>query len=223
MRSAVSDVMTKKADVVFVREATPFKDIVECIERFGVTALPVLAEDERVVGLVSEADLLLKQEGLAEPTDTPLLEGRRHRVRRQKAGGIVAADVMSKPVETISPTAFLTDAARAMDKLRIKRLVVTDDAGRLQGVVSRRDLLKVFLRSDQEIADEIAADVLDQSALPMSSDVDFQIRNGMVTVEGVVELRSLKIILVQLLARVEGVVHVEDHLEFRVDDRVPAR
>jgi CBS domain-containing protein len=220
MRYTVSDVMTKK--VVTVGRTTPFREIVETMERFGVSALPVLG-DERLVGIVSEVDLLLKEEDPAASKESPLLEGRRRRRRRQKATGLVAADVMSTPVRTISPRALLADAAQLMDRLRIKRLVVLDEARGVVGIVSRRDLLKVFLRSDEEIAHELSAEVLDPAALPASSDVRAHVRDGVVTLEGEVALRSLEWLLVQLVRRVDGVVDVEDHLSSRVDDRLSAR
>jgi CBS domain-containing protein len=220
MRYTVSDVMTKK--VITVRGTTPFREIVETMERFGVSALPVLGDDERLVGIVSEADLLLKEEDPEASKESPLLEGRRHRRRRRKATGLVAADVMSKPVKTISSRALLTDAAQLLDRLRIKRLVVTDETRGVVGIVSRLDLLKVFLRSDEEIADELSAEVLDPAALPASSEIHADVRDGVVTLEGEVELRSLKSILVQLVRRVDGVVDVEDHLSYRVDDGLSA-
>ena len=221
MRYTVSDVMTTK--VITVRETTPFREIVETMERYGVSALSVLGDDRRLVGIVSEADLLLKEEDPAASKESPLLEGRRRRRRRRKATGLVAADVMSKPVKTISSRALLTDAAQLMDRLGVKRLVVTDEARSVVGIVSRRDLLKVFLRSDEEIAHELSAEVLDPAALPASSDVRAHVRDGVVTLEGEVALRSLEWLLVQFVRRVDGVVDVEDHLLSRVDDRLSAR
>ena len=220
MRYTVADVMTKK--VIAVRGTTPFREIVATMERYGVSALPVLGVDEHLVGIVSEADLLLKEEDPAASKEPPLLESRRRRRRRRKTTGVIAADVMSKPVRTISPRARLTDAAQLMDWLRVKRLVVTNGAGGMLGIVSRRDLLKVFLRSDEEIADELSAEVLDPAALPASSHVRARVRDGVVTLEGEVELRSLESILVQLVRRVDGVVDVEDHLSSRVDDTLSA-
>jgi CBS domain-containing protein len=219
MKQTVSDVMTKT--VIVAHESTPFREIVDTMSENGVSALPVLGQDERIVGLVSEADLLAKTQEPDASKESPLLESRKHRVRRRKATGVVAADVMSRPVETISPGALLTDAARLLDELGFKRLVVTDEADRVLGIVSRRDLLKVFLRQDDEIAKEISTEVLDPAVLPSDSDVRADVRGGVVTLDGVIELRSLALILVRLVRRVDGVVDVRDHLSFRVDDTLP--
>jgi CBS-domain-containing membrane protein len=109
-----------------------------------------------VLGVVTEADLLLKQEHPNLELDVPLTWSRRRRLEREKAAAIVAAQLMTAPAVTVAPTATVTEAARRMHTVGVKRLPVVDDAGRLVGIVSRADLLKVYTRSDDAIWREIS-------------------------------------------------------------------
>ncbi|TMR87789.1 CBS domain-containing protein, partial [Nonomuraea basaltis] len=155
----VADVMTDK--VVSVTAATPFKDIAEALINGGISAVPVTDDDNHVIGMVSEADLLRKEEFreefYREGYRPPLRARLRHPKGRQKADGDTAAQLMTSPAITASPAAT---AARLMDAHDVKRLAVLDLNGRLVGIVSRRDLVKLFLRGDAEIAAEIRDDIL---------------------------------------------------------------
>jgi CBS domain-containing protein len=150
MGRRVRDVMTPQ--VLTVDEQAPFKEIVALMDECRISALPVLDEKGRVVGIVSEADLLLKEEFPEGPAGGRLLQGRRQREERAKAAGDTAVELMTAPAVTIGPDATVTEAARLLHRHGIKRLPVVDPAGPLLGIVSRADLLKVFLRADAEIA-----------------------------------------------------------------------
>ena len=150
MRRKVKDVMT--ADVAYVHEQTPYKELVRLLTQRRVNALPVVDVARHVVGIVSEADLLLKQQHPADSFQRFLLEGRRRRVERAKATGGTAAELMSRPAITVGPDATVAEAARLLRVHLIKRLPVVDPLRRLVGIVSRSDLLSVFLRPDDEIA-----------------------------------------------------------------------
>jgi CBS domain-containing protein len=139
----VRDVMT--AEVVVVRDRTPFKEIVGLMRQHNVSALPVVDATDELVGIVSEADLLLKEEHVAEGESHRRFQSRRRRIDRAKAGGVIARELMSSSVETIDPEAPLARAARLLHERRVKRLPVVDANGKLVGIVSRADLLKVFL------------------------------------------------------------------------------
>ncbi|HSO52819.1 MAG TPA: CBS domain-containing protein, partial [Actinomycetes bacterium] len=148
------------SDVVTVDKHASFKEIAALITGRRVSALPVLDADGRVVGIVSEADLTLKEEFPEGPAGGRLFQGRRQREDRVKAAGDIAAELMTAPAVTVGPDATVAEAARLLHHHGIKRMPVVDPAGPLLGIVSRADLLKVFLRSDVEISQEIRQEVL---------------------------------------------------------------
>jgi CBS domain-containing protein len=143
----VCDVMT--TTVVAVRERATYKEIADALAEFGVGAVPVLDEDDRVVGLVSEADVLPKVEFAGDEPRPPLFARLRRRRARAKPAGDTAGALMTSPAITIGPDSSIMDAARLMEDARVKRLPVVGDEGRLAGIVTRRDLLRAFLRLDE--------------------------------------------------------------------------
>ncbi|MHC3469872.1 CBS domain-containing protein [Streptomyces sp. 7R007] len=198
----VSDVMTQT--VVAVGSEASFKEIVELLDQWKVSALPVLAGEGRVVGVVSEADLLLKE----ELRDVEEIEG--GVVERAKAGAVTAGELMSTPAVTVHADASLAEAARIMARRQVKRLPVVDSVGMLQGVVSRGDLLKVFLRGDEEIAEEIRHTVLGR--LPVTTRLTVSVADGVVTLGGTLADRSLVPVVARAVRAVEGVVDVRPDL-----------
>ncbi|MCX2180081.1 CBS domain-containing protein [Streptomyces sp. SKN60] len=204
----VADVMTKK--VLAVLPGAEFKEIVTSMERWKVTAVPVVEGEGRVVGVVSEADLLLKEE--FHDHRLGLIEQMRRLDATAKAGSRRAKDLMTSPAVTVAPEASLPQAARLMAAHRVKRLPVVDASGVIQGIVSRADLLKVFLRPDDDLAAEVRHDVIEH-LFPLSRRrVDVHVDGGVVTLSG--EVRdSTRIPLAERLARaVEGVVDVRCEL-----------
>ena len=151
MRTAVKDVMTSR--VVWVRKDAPYKEMAARLRENWVSAFPVLDDEGKVVGVVSEADLLTKEALDGGYDGMPgMITGLLRRKEQGKARGITAADLMTHPAVTISPDAALESAARLMYKSKIKRLPVVDSDGRLTGIISRADVLSVFDRPDHEIA-----------------------------------------------------------------------
>jgi CBS-domain-containing membrane protein len=216
MGRRVRDVMTR--DVVTLDEQESFKELAALMAECRVSALPVLDEGGRVVGVVSEADLLLKEEFPEGPAGGRLFEGHRQRVERAKAAGDTAAELMTAPAVTVGPDATVTEAARLLHRHGIKRLPVVDPAGPLLGIVSRADLLKVFLRSDDQIAREVRQEVLLRALWVDPDSVTIQVRDGVVTLTGRLERRSLIPIAVSLVHGIDGVVDVVDRLTFELDD-----
>jgi CBS-domain-containing membrane protein len=139
-------------------------------------------------------------------------------VERAKAAGATAAELMTAPAVTVGPDATVTEAARLLHRHGIKRMPVVDPAGPLLGIVSRADLLKVFLRSDAEIAQEVRQDVLARAMWVDPDTVTVQVRDGVVTLTGQLERRSLIPITVSLVYVLDGVVDVADRLSFELDD-----
>ncbi|MEU4132223.1 CBS domain-containing protein [Streptomyces wuyuanensis] len=199
----VEDVMTKT--VVAVALHARFRDIVTAMGRWNVTAVPVVDGEGRVVGVVSEADLLRKEELRGtEPVVTD-----RSPDAAARAEAVRAEDLMSAPPVTIRAAATLPHAARLMARQHVKRLPVVDAQGFLKGIVSRADLLKVFLRADDDIAADIR-DVLDR--LFAGSGPEVRVRDGVVTLGGAVGDSSLVPLARRLAQAVEGVVVVRCEL-----------
>ncbi|MET8785564.1 MULTISPECIES: CBS domain-containing protein [unclassified Streptomyces] len=204
----VDDVMTHS--VVAVGRAAPFKDIVRLMEQWQVSALPVLEGEGRVVGVVSEADLLPKEEFRDSDPDRYTQQQRLSDLA--KAGAMTAEELMSAPAVTVRPGSTLAQAARIMARFGVKRLPVVDGEGMLEGVVSRADLLKVFLRPDNDIADEVRRDVVDILFPAPAEPVHVMVTDGVVTLTGKITDAALIPVAVRLARAVEGVVDVDCHL-----------
>ena len=206
----VRDVMT--TSVVAVRRNADFKEMVTVMRSRKVSAFPVIDADGKVVGVVSEADLLLKQATPALPQGAFRLAWR---LRQQsKASGSTAADVMTRPAVTISQDATAGQAARLMQSRRVKRLPVVDADGRLCGIVSRADVLSVYERPDSEIRDEVVkAVIIGEFAL---DELMFAVtvQSGIVTITGPVDKRAVALSLLAAVRYVEGVVGVRDRLSY---------
>jgi CBS-domain-containing membrane protein len=205
-------------EVVTVNEHASFKDVAMLIAERRVSAVPVIDQEGRVLGIVSEADLLLKEEFPEGSASRRLFQGRRQRIDRAKAAGDTAAELMTAPAVTVGPDASIAEAARLLHRHGIKRLPVVDPAGPLLGIVSRADLLKVFLRPDADIAAEVRQHVLMLGMWMDPDTVMVDVRDGVVTLTGPLERRSLIPITVSLVRGLDGVVDVVDQLTFEVDD-----
>lgn len=211
----VRDVMTW--DVVTVNEDTPYREIVDLMTGWGVSALPVVDASGGVVGVVSEADLLHKLEFRARQGPAPHFTLRRH-AGRVKASGTVAADLMSMPAVTIAPDASIVTAAKLMDSRSVKRLPVLNDSDDLIGIVSRGDLLRVFLRSDNELCDEVATEVVRRVLWASPEDVQVHVSGGVVTLSGTVERHGLIPIAERLTRAVDGVIDVVCRLDYELEE-----
>jgi CBS domain-containing protein len=215
MTATIRDVMV--APAVVVQESTPFKHIVALLDRERIAAVPVVDAAGVVVGIVGEEDLLVKEEGdisIGRRVRHPRL-GRRE---ARKLHALVARDVMSSPAVTIRPDATVASAARLMTERGVGRLPVVDEDGRPLGMVARRDLLKVFLRPDAEIREEIVHRVIGDVLSMDPAMVPVLVRDGVVTLEGCVEHRSTIGLLAALVTAVEGVVDVDVRTTFEDDD-----
>ena len=212
----VDDVMTTK--VVSVDQGASYRSVVDTLIQNRVSAVPVVDPFLRVTGVVSEADLLRKIEYAGDETPR-MFEGRRRRGERGKALARTAADLMSTPAVTVLTGTSLVAAARRMDAEGVKRLPVVDELGRLVGVVTRGDLLKVHLRPDEDIRADVGAGVLHATLAGRADEVTVTVEDGAVTLAGKVELWSTADQATRLTKQVPGVVEVTDKVSFAVDDR----
>lgn len=214
----VSNVMTPADKVVSVRKDTSYKEIAGLLAEHRISAVPVLDEDSQVIGIVSEADLLAKESGM-EPRQTPLLVGRKERlVSRAKSTATVAGELMTAPAVTIGLNEDVVYAARLMESRRVKRLPVTDEDGRLVGVVSRRDILRLFVKPDPAIREEIAEDVILGALWIDPTTLEIAVVDGVVHLHGQVETRSLAGLVGAVVRRTDGVVGVVNRLTWAQDD-----
>jgi len=188
-----------------------------------VSALPVVDDHGLGLGVVSEADLLLKEEFPEPDRDIPLFWTKRRRLERDKAAATTARDLMSVAVVSVSPDATVAEAARLMHRAGVKRLPVVAEGGRLVGIVSRGDLLRVFDRPDQDIRREIMDEVIVGEFMMDPNRFFIHVNDGVVVLQGQVERRSILPFLVRAVRGVEGVVRVEDRLAYDLDDRDAGR
>ncbi|BBJ45204.1 hypothetical protein SSPO_079220 [Streptomyces antimycoticus] len=211
----VGELMTRP--VVQAPRALPFKELVRLLTEYDVTAVPVVDGSGRPIGVVSEADLLRKSSGQTDPSGRlplPRLEA----WERAKAEGARAEELMSAPAVCAPPEWTVVEAARVMSARSIKRLPVVDETDQLLGIISRGDLLRVFLRHDDAIRDEIQGDLLRRTLRLAPSAVTVEVREGEVTLEGSVQARSLVPVIVRLCRGVDGVVSVTEHIAYGTDD-----
>ncbi|RLU89186.1 hypothetical protein CTZ27_22330 [Streptomyces griseocarneus] len=201
----VGDVMTQT--VVAVSRTAPYKEIAKTLAEWKVSAVPVLEGEGRVIGVVSEADLLPKEE--FKDRDPSRWEQLRQIDDLVKAGAKTAEDLMSTPAVTVHPRATVAEAARVMARKGVKRLPVVDDEGKLTGIISRADLLKVYLRDDEDIAQEVRKDVIGRLFRNRRPTVEVQVAEGVVTLSGRLEDPALVPLMARLVRAVDGVVNVE--------------
>ncbi|WP_329138889.1 CBS domain-containing protein [Streptomyces sp. NBC_01476] len=215
----VSDLMT--TSVVRVRPETGYKDIAGILSDYDISAVPVVDADDRPLGVVSEADLMRKES--AHPDPEGLLAAARPSERtRARATATDAAGLMTSPAVVAHPDWTVVEAARVMEEHHVKRLPVVDGIGTLVGIVSRADLLRLFLRKDHAIREEIAGDVLDRTLRISPTEVDVEVADGRVTLHGTVERRSLIPMAKRLCEGVDGVVDVTEDLDYRTADAAPS-
>ncbi|MCU7731076.1 CBS domain-containing protein [Actinoplanes sp. KI2] len=212
----VRDVMTRR--VVSVDRGTSYRNMVDLLTEKRISALPVIDETGHVVGVVSEADLLRKIEYAGDEAPR-LFDGPRRRDERLRSQGRTAADLMSTPPIVVATDTTIAAAARTMHREGVKRLPVVDEHGRLVGIVTRGDLLKTHLRTDQEILDDVRTGVLRRFLPEDEATVIAAVVDGVVTLTGTVDRWTSADIAERLTRQIAGVVDVNSTLDYRFDDR----
>jgi CBS domain-containing protein len=213
MSAVVKDVMSTHP-VSVTRDAS-FKELAARLFELGVSGFPVVDDDGKVIGVVSEADMLAKEarkygyHGLRS-----LLVAMIHRTERRKADGVTAGDLMTSPAVTVAAEDTVEHAASLMYDRKLKRLPVVDAAGKLVGIISRVDVLAVFDRLDEEIRVEIVTQVISRLSEPSWYSV--LVTDGVVTVEGTPETVSIGHQVLRQIRQVQGVVAVVDRLVYPV-------
>jgi CBS domain-containing protein len=209
----IRDLMS--TDVLTVPPEACFKQLVRTLDERSVDAAPVVDGEGRLLGVVSQSDLTCHEE---QPAGwwQQLFGGRRHRERARKARGRLAADLMTAPARTARPDTTVCEALGLMARARVGRLVVVDE-GRVVGILTRSDLLRAFLRGDDEIRRDVDA-AIRASVVDDTSRVDLQVQDGVVLLNGWIRHTSSAWAAAAAARQVEGVVDVEDDILSDVDD-----
>jgi CBS-domain-containing membrane protein len=218
MKAKVKDVMS--AEVVAVRRGASFKEMAATLRQYRISAFPVIDDDGKVIGVVSEADLLAKEALTDGQAGLPgAVTGLLHHKQHEKADALTAGEMMTHPAVTVRPDDTVEHAARMMYTLQVKRLPVVDAGGCLIGIVSRSDVLAVFDRPDSEILAEITGDVILHDFLIDPAMFAVTISDGVVTIRGNLESAHLGHELVTKIRQVRGVVAVRDELSYPPGER----
>lgn len=180
-------------EVISVVGRTPSDDVAALLVDHDISGVPVVDGDERVIGVISRTDLLIRDH-------------------------LTARDVMTEPAVTVHADQTVTEAARLITRRGVTRLPVVDEEDRLVGIVTRRDLLRVFLRPDHEIhrvlVEEVLADTMDIGA----DAVSVRVVDGVVTLDGRLARSSQIPVALRLAGQLDGVVAVIDRLTAHSDD-----
>ena len=202
-------------DIVAVRRDATFKEMAATLRQHRVSGFPVIDDEGKVIGVVSEADLLAK-EALADsqPGGPGRIASLVHHKEVQKAAGVTAGDLMTHPAVTVGPDDTAEHAARMMYSLQVKRLPVVDAGGSLVGIISRADVLAVFDRPDEEILAEITTEVILHRFLMDPALFMVTVMDGVVTVQGNPETADVGHQVVDAIRQVGGVVAVRDELAY---------
>jgi len=219
MSARVADVMTR--EVAAVRADASFKEIAAMLRGLRISAFPVLDGDDKVIGVVSETDLLPKEALEAgHEGHGGWWPARRHRAELAKAPGVTAADLMSRPAVTVGPYDLVSHAAHLMYDHRITRLPVVDAGGRLVGIISRSDVLSVFSRPDEEIRREITDKIIVREFRADPALVTVSVTGGVVTLNSTPETAITGHKIAGEVRHVEGVVAVRERMSH---PRAPGR
>ncbi|MGW2780157.1 CBS domain-containing protein [Streptomyces populi] len=217
----IGSVMT--TDVVRAEYGTPFKEVARLLAAHRISGLPVVDEDDKVIGVVSETDLMLHRAATPDPYEPDhharlagLIPGARREAAKNNAR--TAGGLMTAPPVTVHADDTVVQAARTMARKHVDRLPVLDEEDRLVGIVTRGDLLRGFLRPDEEIRREVIDEVLVRSLWLAPRDVEVSVTEGVVTLTGSMERKSETEIAVAMTRRIDGVVDVVAHLTHRLDD-----
>lgn len=214
----VKDVMS--TDVATALEVTSFKDVARILASWDVSALPVVDRDRRVLGVVSAADLLVKQGKQEFGQSRALLSRWRERRDRRRATATTAAQLMTRPAITVDADSTVAAAARLLTRHHVKRLLVVNEDGKLVGIVSRKDLLTVFLRKDKDIRAAIVEQVFERGlGIAVTPDtVTVEVHDGGVVLTGELDLKSQVSLVTDMTKHVDGVVDVTVSVTYRHDN-----
>jgi CBS domain-containing protein len=212
----VRDVMTR--ELIIARPTTPYKQLVSRMIANRISGLPVVDRAGRLLGVVSETDLLCRAEQGDDgpvPTRPGRFAGHTTRSRWYKATGLTANAVMTAPAVTVSADETLATVAQRFAETGLRRLCVTDTDGRLVGMLGRQDLLRPFLRCDQDIQHEVETQVLKRTLHATAAAARATVDNGVVLLTGRLEYQGDVTVASDLARHVPGVIAVHNRLDWQ--------
>jgi CBS domain-containing protein len=208
MNATVGDVMTTR--VIAVKHSADYKEICCVLRQYRVSACPVITDDCKVVGVVSEADLLYK---VADPSPPMGLIRLRWKLGEEsKVNAVTAGQLMTTPAISIQPEAPVQVAAQVMQERRVRRLPVVGPGGLLIGIVSRSDLLSVYERPDSDVRNEVVREILAGEFGLDPAEFQVTVASGVVTLAGPIARLQTALELLVRVRHAEGVVAVRDRL-----------
>ena len=213
----VREIMT--TDVLTIGPEAELRDVARLFVEHGISGVPVCGARREILGVVSEGDILFKEQGRPDEGQSLLarIDGSADRAAA-KAAAVKVGDAMTAPAITVPAYCSVAHAARIMSEHGINRLPVVK-GDEVVGIVTRTDLVRAFVRSDEEIRREIREDLLrDTLWLEAPAAVDVDVKRGVVSLNGHVETSSDASLLVRLVGRVPGVVSVLADLNWKTDD-----
>lgn len=211
----VSDVMT--SDVSTISGDAPLKEAAMIMVNAGISGLPVVDDQRKVVGIITEADFVAAEAERSWGRQRRRLLANLFGEAKKTAASQVS-DVMSRDPHTIDRGSSVTEAARRMTELGVKRLPVVTPDGTLEGIISRADVMGAFARSDADLKTEIEVDVFDRVMRLAPGSVEVVVVDGVASLTGRVETRSEARLLSEMVVRVEGVIAVDSNVSFEHDD-----
>lgn len=205
--------------VVIVRPETPLRDVARVLVEHGISGVPVVDAGGTVIGVISEADFVLREQGVSRRRGGlfRLLADDGDRETLVKVEATTAGEAMTSPPLTIGPTASLRDAARLMTERQVNRLPVVHD-GELVGIITRADIVRAYVRTDEELRATIVDDVVRRTMWLDARALEVTVENGVAHVSGTVEKRSDVAILERLVREVPGVMDCAVTVGWRLDD-----
>jgi CBS domain-containing protein len=215
----VRDVMAQK--VVTVHAETPLKDVAGLLVDQRISGVPVVDAERAVVGVVSEADLLIKEQGADSIRHRRLArfigDSRESRRQLTKLAAVTAGEAMTAPAVTIGSDRRVAEAAALMVARKVNRLPVVD-GGKLVGIVTRADLVRAYVRSDDELADTIRSEVLLHILWLDPTLFEVAVSDGVATISGRVQRRSTAEMIAPTVSMVPGIIDVRSEVTWAVDD-----
>ncbi|MDA2979177.1 MAG: CBS domain-containing protein [Actinomycetota bacterium] len=204
-------------DVLTIGREASLKEAATVMVNGGISGLPVVDDQRHVIGIITEADFV--------SAEADRSWGRQRRRLLANVFGesnspiaSTVGDVMTANIETIDRGSSVTEAARRMSDLGVKRLPVVTPDGTLEGIISRADVMAAFARPDDELKFEIESDVIERIMRLEPDSISVAVVDGSVTLSGTVETKSESRLIEELAVRVEGVVGVDSKLMYTHDD-----